>query len=96
MLSEGGGTRTHIRVDQECHGTPLGRLALACWLDRRKTLVGFGKAVLPWKVQVRVAWQRLAEKTANSQRSSACDPQAMDRAQTAHLRSSQATSEHAS
>ena len=49
MVSEGEGTRTHTRVDQECHGAALGRLALTCWLDGRMTLVGFGKAALRWK-----------------------------------------------
>ena len=58
MLSEGEGSRTHTRVDQECHGTALGRLALTCWLDGRKTLDGFGKASLRRKVQVRVASPR--------------------------------------
>ena len=29
----------HTRVDQECHGTALGRLALTCWLDGKPSLL---------------------------------------------------------
>ena len=48
LRREGKGTRTRTRVEQECHGAALGRLALTC-LNAGNRLVGFGKAALRWK-----------------------------------------------